>query len=262
MPVRQKSKEPRHLLGVNWEPSPRRPPNLEKWPYTIPAIKQIIEEGGLDIPAGVTFLLGENGSGKSTLIEAIAATYDRRGHFTPHANVIGPGGSREDSPLSNHIKCETHKHASPAGFFLRAEMMHSFLSAVDDNENERASWGNESMQERSHGESFLAVLRHRFDEVGVYFLDEPEAALSFRSSLGLLSLLNTMANEGSQVIVATHSPLLVALPGATLLQLDDEGIRRVASYDELNIVQDWRNFLGNPARFLKHLISSDRGDER
>lgn len=257
MPLRQKPRAARHLLGITWEPNSRRPPDLSQWPYSIPAIKQIIDEGGLDLEPGVTFLLGENGSGKSTLIEAIAAKYDRRGHFTPHVRVVGPTESHEDSPLRNHIRCETHRQASPAGFFLRAEMMHSFLSDVDANENERASWGNESMQEQSHGESFLAVLRHRFDEVGVYFLDEPEAALSFRSSLGLLSLLDTMAREGSQVIVATHSPLLVALPGATLLQLDDEGIRRIESYDDLALVQDWRNFLGNPARFLKHLIRSD-----
>ena len=66
-----------------------------------------------------------------------------------------------------------------------------------------------------------------------------------------------MAGEGSQIIVATHSPLLLALPGATLLQLDDEGIHRVESYDDLVLVQDWRNFLGHPARFLAHLVRSD-----
>lgn len=257
MSLREKTKEPRHLLRVSWDPSPRRPPDLSKWPYAIPAIRQIIDEGGLEIPSGVTFLLGENGSGKSTLLEAIAAKYPREGHFTPFAHVVGPTSSREDSPLGRHLRCDVHKHASPAGFFLRAEMMHAFLSHVDDNEHERGSWGGERMQARSHGESFLAVLRHRFDEVGVYFLDEPEAALSFRSSLGLLALLDTMAREGSQVIVATHSPLLVALPGATKLQLDDEGIRRIDAYDELSLVQDWRNFLGNPARYLKHLVGSD-----
>jgi len=140
-------------------------------------------------------------------------------------------------------------------------MMHSFLSDVDASPGERGSWGNESMQERSHGESFLAVLRHRFDEVGVYFLDEPEAALSFRSCLGLIALLDTMRREGSQVIVATHSPLLVSLPGATLLQLNDEGITKVAAYDDLSLVQEWRHFLATPGRFLKHLVSRDDPSE-
>jgi predicted ATPase len=114
--------------------------------------------------------------------------------------------------------------------------------------------GGEQMQARSHGESFLAVLRHRFNDVGVYFLDEPEAALSFHSCLGLLSLLDTMSREGSQVIVATHSPLLVSLPGATLLHLGDDGVSKVESYDELALVKDWRAFLAGPERYLRHLV--------
>jgi predicted ATPase len=102
------------------------------------------------------------------------------------------------------------------------------------------------------------VLRLRFDEVGVYFLDEPEAALSFQSCLGLIALLDTMRREGSQVIVATHSPLLVSLPGATLLELGEHGIRKVASYDDLALVRDWRHFLSAPGRFLKHLVGAEQ----
>jgi predicted ATPase len=249
---------PRHLEYVAWAPSPRRPPKLGEWPFTIPAVRQIIDEGGLDVPPGITFLVGENGSGKSTLVEALAAKYDRRGFENPFVAVTGVGSSGEDSSLGEHLKLERNRQASPAGFFLRAEMMHSFLSAVDDDPRQRASWGGTRMQDRSHGESFLAVLRHRFDEVGVYFLDEPEAALSFRSCLGLIALLDTMRREGSQVIVATHSPLLVSLPGATLLELGEHGIRKVA-YDDLALVQDWRHFLSAPARFLKHLVTSDDG---
>jgi predicted ATPase len=154
-----------------------------------------------------------------------------------------------------------HRLASPAGFFLRAEAMHAFLSDVDATPGEARAWGGEKMQARSHGESFLAVLRYRFDEVGVYFLDEPEAALSFHSCLGLVSLLDTMRREGSQVIVATHSPLLVSLPDATLLQLGDEGISKVDSYDELALVKDWRAFLGGPGRYLRHLVGEPHAEE-
>jgi predicted ATPase len=221
-------------------------------------VKQIIDEGGLDIAPGVTFLVGENGSGKSTLLEAIAGNYDRRGHATPYVAVTGVSGSAEDSPLGDHLRLVRHRSASPAGFFLRAEMMHGFLASVDADEQQRASWGGEKMQERSHGESFLAVLKHRFDEVGVYFLDEPEAALSFRSCLALVSLLDAMAREGSQVIVATHSPILVTLPGATLLELGDHGIRKAASHEALSLFQDWRHFLTTPGRFLKHLVGGQR----
>jgi predicted ATPase len=246
--------KPRHLERVVWSPDPLRPPDTKGWPYTIPAVAQLIAEGGLDVAPGVTFLVGENGSGKSTLVEALACIYPRRGHETSRAHVVGPAPSKEDSPLASHLRPRVHRMASPAGFFLRAESMHSFLAEVDANPTEARAWGGERMQERSHGESFLAVLRHRFDEVGVYFLDEPEAALSFQSCLGLVSLLDTMRREGSQVIVATHSPLLVALPGATLLQLGDDGIRKVESYEDLALVQHWRAFLTGPGRYLRHLV--------
>ena len=252
---RQDRQEPRHLLGYDWSPSPRRPPDLRAWPYTIPAVAQIIRDGGIDIAPGVTFLVGENGSGKSTLIEAFAGKYPRKGFETPYVAVTGVDSSPEDSPLGDHLQAVTHRRASPAGFFLRAESMHGFLSGVDEDENQTFAWGGEKMQERSHGESFLAVMKHRFDEVGVYFLDEPESALSFRSCLGLVKLMDIMRREGSQLVVATHSPLLVSLPGATLLELGEHGVRTVERYEDLALVQHWRNFLSEPQRYLRHLLS-------
>lgn len=245
---------PRHLERIEWAPHPRRPPDLAAWPFNVPAVAQIVRDGGLDIPSGVTCLVGENGSGKSTLIEAIADVYPRSGHETSFAAVIGPPPSAEDSCLAQHLRPRLHRFASPAGFFLRAEAMHSFLSAVDAHPQESRAWGGEQLQRRSHGESFLSVLQHRFDEQGVYFLDEPEAALSFHSCLGLLALFDTMRREGSQIVVATHSPLLVSLPGATLLELDEGGIRKVASPGELTMVRHWRSFLAEPGRYLRHLL--------
>jgi predicted ATPase len=215
----------------------------------------MIGDGGLDIPPGITFFVGENGSGKSTLIEAIAELYPRGGHQTPFAAVTGPASSPEDSPLARHLRARLHRFASPAGFFLRAEAMHGFLSAVDAHPQEARAWGGEKLQQRSHGESFLRVLRHRFDEQGVYFLDEPEAALSFHSCLGLLALLDKMRREGSQVLVATHSPLLVTLPAATLIELDETGFRTVTGFENLNLVQQWRTFLTEPTRYFRHLFS-------
>lgn len=208
----------------------------------------------MDVQPGVTFLIGENGTGKSTLIEALAAVYPRQGFESSHARVSGPPPSVEDSLMPRHLRARTHPLASPAGFFLRAEAMHSYLADVDSDPRQLRAWGGEQMQTRSHGESFLAVLRHRFAEVGVYFMDEPEAALSFRSCLGLVSLLYQMAMEGSQVIIATHSPLLASLPGATLLELGEWGMRAVASYDELELVQKWRDFIGAPERYLRYLF--------
>jgi predicted ATPase len=242
----------RHLERIAWSPNPTRPPDTSSWPYTIPAVAQIIREGGLDIADGVTFLVGENGSGKSTLIEAFAAIYPRAGHAGSGANVVGPSPSAEDSPLHYNLRARTHKLASPAGFFLRAESMHEFLD--QEGGEQHKAWGYERLQARSHGESFLTVLRHRFEDVGVYFLDEPESALSFQSCLGLVSLLATMRREGSQIIVATHSPLLVSLPGTTLLEIGEDGIRHAASYDDLSLVKSWRHFMSAPGQFLRHLV--------
>jgi predicted ATPase len=244
----------RHLERIDWSPNPHRPPDVQSWPYIIPAVAHLIREGGLDVPPGVTILVGENGSGKSTLIEAFAAIYPRSGHRpSVGANVAGPDAKPEDSPLRFHLRARTHRRASPAGFFLRAEAMHQFLEGEDAGQHKKA-WGGETLNARSHGESFLTVLRYRFEEVGVYFLDEPESALSFHSCLGLVSLLDTMRREGSQIIVATHSPLLASLPGATLLELGEHGIRHASSFEDLLLVQNWRLFLGDPQRFLRHLI--------
>lgn len=244
----------RHIERVDWSPRDDPPPDLEEWPFTIPAVAQLVAEGGLEIPAGVTFLIGENGSGKSTLVEALAAIYPRHGFVHPFASKTGPGPSDEDSPLRWHLRARTHRQASPAGFFLRSELMHGYLAGIDTSDASASVWGEERLQARSHGESFLAVLGLRFTAVGVYLMDEPEAALSFSSCLGLVSLLDQMRREGSQVIVATHSPLLMSLPGATLLEVGSWGIRRVESYDKVELVRSWREFLEAPGRFLRHLV--------
>jgi len=241
------SPEPeRHLLRVERaDPTRRIPPG---WPFDLAAVAQVLADG-LDVPPGVTFLVGENGSGKSTLLEAVAAVYPRNGAFP-----AGPGPSEEDSPLRWHLRAVTSTMASPNGFFLRAEVMHSFLAGVDADPGQSRAWGGERLNERSHGESFLAVLRHRFSDRGVFFLDEPESALSFSSCLGLLALLDVLRQEGSQAVVATHSPLLVALPGATLLEVGEWGLRE-AEYDDLDLVRSWRGFLDAPRRYLRHLLT-------
>jgi len=113
----------------------------------------------------------------------------------------------------------------------------------------------QQLSTRSHGESFLAVLRHRFADVGVYFMDEPEAAFSFRSCLALVALLDQMRSEGSQVIVATHWPLIASLPGAALIEVGEWGLRRVERYDDLDLVESWRTFMAQPDAYLRHLLA-------
>jgi predicted ATPase len=209
--------QPRHLERIVWAPRGYEP---SRWPFDIPAVQQLIDEGGMEIPPGVTVLVGENGSGKSTLVEAFAAIYPRRGaESSSRLPVTGPRPSEEDSPLREHLRAVTHPLAAPGGFFLRAEAMHQYLADVDADQAEARAWGGKKMLARSHGESFLAILQHRFADRGVYFLDEPESALSFQSSLALLVVLDALRAEGSQAVVATHSPLIAALPGATTVEL-------------------------------------------
>src|SRR5262245_14319720 len=244
----------RHLERYDWVPG--RDVDTARWPFTVPAVAQLVRDGGFEVPPGITFLVGENGSGKSTLIEAFAVAYPRRGaESTSKLRVTGPNPSDEDSPLHWHLRARTHRLAAPGGFFLRAETMHEYLAQIDRSPADLRAWGGERVQARSHGESFIAILRHRFADRGVYFLDEPESALSFQSSLALLMVLDALRQEGSQAIVATHSPLIAALPGATTYELGDWGMRRV-EWSDLDVVANWRDFLTAPGRWLRHVVDA------
>lgn len=218
------------------------------WYLDVPAVAQLRRDG-LSLDPGVTVLLGENGTGKSTLVEALALGWAQRvGTVNP---FLRRTLSDDVADLGRFLAFSGRADPPRGGFFLRAETMHRLY---DETASEGRGWGDRQLHTYSHGESFLAILRERFWENGVFFLDEPEAALSFRSSLGLLALLDDLRTEGSQVILATHSPLLAALPAATLLELDDQGIRST-TYDDLDLVRDWREFLAAPPRYLRHLLA-------
>ncbi len=115
-------------------------------------------------------------------------------------------------------------------------------------------YGERSAAELSHGESFLQVLAGRFTEPGLYLLDEPEAPFSFRSCLALIASLADLALSGSQIICATHSPMLTALPGAKILELSDEGIVS-RGWEQLELTANWRHFLKTPDTYLRHLLN-------
>jgi predicted ATPase len=215
------------------------------WWAKIPAIAAIIEHG-LNLPAGVTFLVGENGSGKSTLIEALAGAHG--------LNV--EGGSRDarhttratESPLGGALRLVRTPGRRAHAYFLRAETMHGLYTYLQDEADDKGRY-----HERSHGEGFLELLENKFRGYGFYLMDEPEAALSFASTLRLIAQLDALRTAGAQVVVATHSPLLTALAGATILELGEHGIRRVA-WDELEIVGHWRRFLDRPGAYLDPLL--------
>lgn len=215
------------------------------WPFTLPPVAQLVREG-LELGPGVTFLVGENGSGKSTLLEAIAMAYG-----------MGPeGGSRgsqhstrpTESALHRGLTLERTPHR-PWGFFLRAETMHGFYTYLE----EHPGGGDPDFHAMSHGESFLAILATRFIRPGFYCLDEPESALSFTACLSLLAVLADIVAAGGQILCATHSPLLAAMPGATILQLDEDGLRPT-TWDELALVAHWRRYLADPRAYLRHVL--------
>ncbi len=234
---------------VRVEVDPERRPDPRAWPMTIPAVSQLAGEG-LELSRGVTFLVGENGSGKSTLVEAVATAYGLGAEG-------GSTGSRHatratESELGSTLRLQRGIGSARWGFFLRAETMHGFYSYLEDNPGRNEP----RFHEMSHGESFLAVLRTRFDSPGFYCLDEPEAALSFSSTLGLISVLHRIVEDGGQVLCATHSPVLAAMPGATVLEVGDWGYRRT-SWEELELVHHWKAYLDAPGRYLRHVLSDD-----
>ena len=219
------------------------------WPATIPAVRQLLDDG-LRLHPGITFLVGENGSGKSTLLEGIALAYG----MSPEGGSVAARHSTRstESALSEWLVLRRGIGASRWGFFLRAETMHSFYTYLE--ENPSLSPGSEPLfHEMSHGESFLAILDSRFDEPAFYCLDEPEAALSFTSTLTLIATLQRIADEGGQILCATHSPVLAAIPGATILEVGPWGMR-TSAWEDLVLVRHWRSYLDSPERYLRHLL--------
>jgi predicted ATPase len=197
-------------------------------------------------------LAGENGSGKSTLVEAIAVAAG----FNPEGGSLNSQFETRasHSSLHEHLTLERGARRPRTGFFLRAESLFNVASYVDTLGPEiQAAYGGGSLHERSHGESFITLAVERFGSEGLYLLDEPESALSVRGCLALLARMDELVAEGSQFVVATHSPLLAAFPGARIYELSDNGITTV-EWEELEDVRLTRSFLDDPERFFHHLL--------
>lgn len=249
------------------------------FPFTVPVIRQLET---LEFAPTVTFLVGENGSGKSTLLEGIAAA----------ANLPAIGSERVDDDetlaaqrtLGRGLTLTWNRRVK-RGFFLRAEDFFGFtktlakmrsdflarLAEVDGEYEGRSEYAKglargpvsaslHDMERRygvdldanSHGQSFLKLFRARLVPGGLYLLDEPEAPLSPQSQLALMSMIAEMAAEHAQFIIATHSPILMGYPGATIYSFDQLPVQRV-EYDELESVLLTRDFLNARERFLRHL---------
>jgi predicted ATPase len=229
----------------------------ERWkgdgfPFAVPAFRD-----GIDIPLNnnVTFFVGENGSGKSTLLEAIAEICG----FNPE------GGSRDHyreafsdrSELAQALRLSWMPKMTD-GFFMRAESFFNFATYLDG-VSDFTAYGGRSLHAQSHGESFLALFDNRFEQ-GLYILDEPEAALSPQRQLAFLRIIHDLAAPGhAQFIIASHSPILMAYPGATLFEFTDSGIWEVA-YRNTEHYLITKDFLNAPERILKYLFSEDDDD--
>lgn len=219
--------------------------------FSLPALRGLTK---LDLHPRVTFFVGENGSGKSTLLEAIAK-----------ANGLNPeGGSRnmQFSTRESHskfyqaIRLRRYHALVPDAWFLRAESLFNVATEID-NLGAQKSYGNRSLHEQSHGESFMALIENRFSQ-GLYILDEPEAALSPQRQLEFLILLREVVAQDSQFIIATHSPIIMAYPDALIYAFSPTGIEPIA-YKDTDHYRVTRAFLDSPERTFKHLFDA-RGE--
>lgn len=240
-------------------------PDFKVYPFAIPSIQSLDE---LELDGKVTFLIGENGAGKSTLIEAIAvlAGFNAEGG----SKNFRFGTRRSESSLHQFMR-PVRGHRRPRdGFFLRAESYFNVATEIEQLDAEPAytrsksriidSYGGVSLHEQSHGESFLALATHRFGGQGLYILDEPEAALSPKRQLSLLSIIHDLVEErASQFVIATHSPILMAYPNARIYRLGSNGIEQVA-YEDTEHYRITRDFLNSPERFFKTLFERPKSD--
>jgi predicted ATPase len=226
----------------------------DEFPFTIPAFQRgkLI----LDFERPITIIVGENGTGKSTLLEAIAvqAGFNIAGGNRNHAF----GQDLNNAPAARAMRLSWLPKVT-RGFFMRAESFFDFAHYLDDvtqgDPDYMQHYGGKSLHAQSHGESFLALFNNKFKGQGFYILDEPEAALSPRRQLQFVKVMRLLELEGqSQMIMATHSPILMAYPRAQLLMFDGRVIRE-ASLSETPHYQLTRNFVMNPKAMMDELFA-------
>lgn len=216
------------------------------------------ELSGDEIPftTPVTFLVGENGSGKSTLLEGIAVAAG----LNPEGGSGNFAFSTRDShsPLGEHMTLIRNAVGRwQDSYFLRAESFYNVATNIEELDKIPSasrkiieSYGGRSLHEQSHGESFFTLIMQRFGGHGLYILDEPEAALSPARQIALLYRIQELVAEGAQFLISTHSPILTALPGATIYELSESGIRTVDWRETENYIL-MKRFLSDPGFFLK-----------
>ncbi len=238
-------------IRFNW----KKAQNNNKFPFNISSIRGLEK---IELLTNITFFVGENGSGKSTLLEAIA--------MKSGFSLVGGGQSSlldasEDKHNLEDIITLSWMPKVTSGFFLRAETFYDFASYIDEMAKEFPGayqpYGGKSLHKQSHGEAFLSLFLHRFNSRGIYFLDEPEAALSPARQLTFLRLMHQLDKSGkAQFIIATHSPVLMAYPGATIYDFDQTPLQ-IINYEDTEHYFITRRFLNDRESFLHELFEEE-----
>ncbi len=279
-----------HLLSARIVLNDER--QTDSYPFTLPLIRS---QPQIDFTSPVTFFVGENGSGKSTWLEALACAI---GSVTAGAEPVARDATLAPArALAKHMRLSWTKKTK-RGLFLRAEDFFGYakhmsqmragfeqdLRDMDEEYKNRSAYakalaqgairteiggidrryGREGIDARSHGEGFLQFFQARFVPHGLYLLDEPEAPLSPLRQLSLITMIKDMVNKGAQFIIATHSPILMAFPDATILRFtplppreglgEGGAVVQEVAYDDIEHVRITRDFLANPQRFLQYLL--------
>ena len=224
-----------------------RVPTFDQYPFSLSVVRNL---ESLELHPKVTFIIGENGSGKSTLLEAIAVAWG----FNPE------GGSKNFRFSTRLSHSDLHEYLTLVrgikrprdGYFLRAE---SFFNVATEIESIGVgdSYGDRPLHEQSHGESFFSLLTHRFGGRGFYILDEPEAAVSPTRQLAMMVRLHQLVEDGSQFVIATHSPIILAYPEAQIYTIKSNGLNET-KYEATDHFSITRSFLMNPQRSIKELL--------
>lgn len=232
-------------IQVDWS----RVPEEEAFPFCLPAVKGL---GKLVPHDHVTYLVGENGSGKSTLLEGIAT-----------ACGLNPEGGSQNfnfstrpshSDLGEYLKIGKSPTRPKDLFFLRAESFYNVATEIERlGPQVMAFYGDASLHDQSHGESFLSLFLNRLHGHGLYLFDEPEAALSPLRQMSVLARIHELAKQGSQFIIATHSPIILAYPGALILEVSGKGVKPT-SYEETETFRVMHDFLMRPERAVRALL--------
>lgn len=217
----------------------------------IPLIKLLNNNGPFNFEKPVTFFIGENGSGKSTLLESLAVSL----------GMNAEGGSRNFNFSTRLTESDLHNYMDIArisyeddSYFLRAESLYNVASNIEDLKLNLCFYGGRSLHNQSHGESFMSLIENRFKGNGVYLLDEPEAALSPTRQMSLLCKIDDLVNNNSQLIIATHLPIVLAYPNAEIYEISDNKITKT-NYRDTFIYKTVKQFVDSPERMIGLLLN-------